>query len=276
MSDSRPIGVFDSGLGGLSVWREIARQLPRESILYLADQAHVPYGSRRLPEVRELSHGIARFLLDQGAKLIVVACNTASAAALHDLRRTFPEVPFVGMEPAVKPAAERTHNGVVGVIATPATFQGELFASLMKRYASDVRVLTQVCPGLVEAVEANKMDDPETKAVLRKCLVPLIDAGVDQLVLGCTHYPFLRPIIEQVIGTNVEVIDPAPAVARQTGRVLARRGLEADLRHGPYVFYTSGDVTPFAAGVERLVPFAGESPQVRAVRWRDGRLQAQG
>ena len=135
------IGVFDSGVGGLSVWREIVRQFPNEWTLYIADQAHVPYGSRRLAEVRELSEGTTRFLLAQGARVIVIACNTASAAALHYLRCTFPQVPFVGMEPAVKPAVERTCTGVVGVIATQATFQGELFASLLERYSGDIRVI---------------------------------------------------------------------------------------------------------------------------------------
>jgi len=242
MSDPRYIGVFDSGVGGLSVWREIARQFPHERTLYLADQARVPYGSRQLAEVRELSGGITRFLLDQGAKIIVVACNTASAAALHHLRRTFPDVPFVGMEPAVKPAVERTHNGVVGVIATQATFQGALFASLVARYA--------------------------------EYLAPLIERGADQLVLGCTHYPFLRPAIERVVGTNVAVIDPAPAIARQTGRVLAQWGLKADPAGGHHVFYTSGDAAAFATMVRRLVPCVGEGVRVRAARWREGDLRA--
>jgi glutamate racemase len=274
MSDPRFIGVFDSGVGGLSVWREIARQLPHERTLYLADQAHVPYGSRQLAEVRELSAGITRFLLDHGAKIVVIACNTASAAALHHLRRIFPTVPFVGMEPAVKPAVERTHNGVVGVIATQATFQGELFASLVARYAAGVRVLTQACPGLVEAVEAGRLDTPETEARLRQVLTPLIEGGVDQLVLGCTHYPFLRPAIERVVGTNVAVIDPAPAIARQTGRVLARRGLEAGPAAGHHVFYTSGDAAAFSTMIQCLVPCVGEGVQVRAARWREGDLKA--
>lgn len=265
----RPIGVFDSGVGGLSVWREIARQLPHEDTLYLADQAHVPYGLRQIAEVRELSEGITRFLLAQGAKVIVVACNTASAAALRHLRRTFPDVPFVGMEPAVKPAAERTRNGVVGVIATPATFQGELFASLVERYAGDVRVLTRVCPGLVEAVEAGALDTPATEALLRESLTPLVEAGVDQLVLGCTHYPFLRPAIERVVGASVTVIDPAPAVARQTGRVLARRGTEASrARVGRRVFYTSGDVAVLTTMIERLLPHVGGDVDVQGVRWQ--------
>lgn len=276
MSERKPgvIGIFDSGVGGLSVWREVARQLPHEHTLYLADQAHVPYGSRRLAEVRELSEGITRFLLGQGAKLIVIACNTASAAALHYLRHTFPDVPFVGMEPAVKPAAERTHNGVVGVIATPATFQGELFASLVERYASDVQVVTRICPGLVDAVEAGRLDDAETEALLRDCLTPLIEAGADQLVLGCTHYPFLRPAIERVVGKDVAVIDPAPAVACQVGRILARRGLEADhTPAGHRVFYTSGDGAAFAAMVRRLVPSPGARADVREIKWEDGCLE---
>jgi glutamate racemase len=284
MSDSGFIGIFDSGVGGLTVWREISLQLPHEDTLYLADQAHVPYGSRRLAEVREFSEEITRFLLYRGAKVIVVACNTASAAALHSLRRTFSNVPFVGMEPAVKPATERTRNGVVGVIATPTTFQGELFASLVERYASDVQVLAQVCPGLVEAVEAGALDTHETEELVRRCLTPLIEAGVDQLVLGCTHYPFLRPVIERVMGTEVAVIDPAPAVACQTTRVLARLGSEAvpsvsseghGHRIGPRrrLFYTSGDVAAFTAMVKRLHPFVGEEPRVDGLRWREGRLE---
>jgi glutamate racemase len=282
MSDTGFIGIFDSGVGGLSVWREIACQLPHECTLYLADQAHVPYGSRRIAEVRGLSEGITHFLLRQGAKVIVVACNTASAAALHHLRRTFPEVPFVGMEPAVKPAVAQTRNGVVGVIATQATFQGELFASLVERYAGDVRVLTQVCPGLVEAVEVGAFDTSETEALLRQCLTPLLEVGVDQLVLGCTHYPFLRQTIERVVGAGVTVIDPAPAVARQTGRVLAQRGLEASPLAGSarrrgcvghHLFYTSGDVTTFTTMIGRLFPFARAGAEVRSVRWLAGRLE---
>jgi len=285
MSNHRCVGVFDSGVGGLSVWREIARQLPQENTVYLADQARVPYGSRRLTEVRELYEGITRFLLDQGAKLIVVACNTASAAALHYLRRAFPNVPFVGMEPAVKPAVERTDNGVVGVIATPATFQGELFASLVERYASDVKVLTQVCPGLVEAVEASRLNTPETQALLRQCLKPLIEAGVDQLVLGCTHYPFLRPAIKRVVEAGVAVIDPAPAVARQARRVLARQGLATAhpngsgqprrTRTGHHIFYTSGDAAAFAATFAQLIPSMSADVDVRHVRWHKDRLRVQ-
>jgi glutamate racemase len=181
------------------------------------------------------------------------------------------------MEPAVKPAVERTRSGVVGIIATPATFQGELFASLVERYAGDARVLTQACPGLVEAVEAGTLDASETEALLRRCLAPLIEAGADQLVLGCTHYPFLRPAIERVVGPGVAVIDPAPAVARQTARVLSQSGLRADRSHASrHTLYTSGDVAAFAALIERFFPLLGKDVEVRTVRWRTGRLETTG
>ena len=149
-----PIGIFDSGVGGLSVLRAVRQALPQEALIYLADQAHVPYGPRPVEQVRTFAEGITRYLLSQGAKLIVVACNTASAAALHSLRQAFPELPFVGMEPAVKPAAEHTQTGVVGVLATPATFQGALYASVIERFASGVTVLQDTCPGLVMEIEA--------------------------------------------------------------------------------------------------------------------------
>ncbi|HEY76217.1 MAG TPA: glutamate racemase [Thermoflexia bacterium] len=259
------IGVFDSGVGGLSIWREIVRQLPHCDTFYVADQAHVPYGPRPLMEVRRFAEGIARFLIDEGAQVVVLACNTASAAALHYLRATFPQIPFVGMEPAVKPAAQNTRTGVVGVIATPATFQGELFASLLERFANNVTVLTRACPGWVEAVEAGALDTPETEALVRSCLEPLLEAGIDELVLGCTHYPFLRTAIERVVGPDIEVIDPAPAVARQTGRVLAARGIVPSSRHvGRHRFATTGDPARFRSMVRRLV---GVEAEVEPLAW---------
>lgn len=273
MLGAQSVGVFDSGVGGLSVWREIARRSPHESTIYLADQAHVPYGPRPLNQVQALSEEIARFLLSRGCKIIVVACNTASAAALHSLRRTFPDTPFVGMEPAVKPAVEQTRNGVVGVIATQATFQGALFASLIERYGGDTRVLTHTCPGLVAAVEGGALDTPETKRLLQRCLTPLIAAGIDQLVLGCTHYPFLRPAIEDLLGPTVQVIDPAPAVARQTERVLAQRELEADRgRTGRHIFYTTGDTGAFSRMIERLLPTHAHATHAQPIRWRGNHL----
>jgi len=273
MNSHGPIGIFDSGIGGLSVWREIVRQFPCEDTVYVADQAHVPYGPRSMEEVRDFSEAIARFLLDRGAQAVVIACNTASGAALSYLREVFPDVPFVGMEPAVKPATAHTRSGVVGVIATPGTFHTDRFASLVERYAGNVRVLSQTCPGLVEAVESGQLDGPKTEALLRDCLTSLIEAGIDQLVLGCTHYPFLRPAIERIVGEDVAVIDPAPAVARQTGRVIRHSPQE---RTGQHTLYTSGDPAEFAKTVRVLVhandDTSGSIYRCRAVHWRDGQL----
>jgi glutamate racemase len=257
------IGVFDSGVGGLSILREIVHQLPSQDVLYFADSAHVPYGDRELEQIRLFSESITLFLAEQGADVVVVACNTASAVALHYLRERF-DLPIVGMEPAVKPAAERTHSQQVGVIATPATFQGELFARLVERFAHDTVVHTQVCPGLVERVEAGLVDDPETETMLRGYLDPLLAVGIDSLVLGCTHYPFLRAAIERVVGPEAEVIDPAPAVARQAGRLLAQQGALRDGAQGQVVYFTSGDPSVFKARLRRLVAIPGP---VRAVCW---------
>ncbi len=265
------VGVFDSGVGGLSVLREVVRRLPHHDMLYLADSAHVPYGPRRLEEIRALARGITSFLIDRGACVVVVACITASAASLHDLRAHF-QVPIVGMEPAVKPAVEHTRSRHVGVIATQATFQGELFARLVERFAQDTVVHTQACPDLVERVEAGQTDGPETEALLRRYLEPMLAAGIDSLVLGCTHYPFLRPAIERVIasaGKQVEVIDPAPAVARQTERVLERLDHLVAEGSGQVTYLTSGDPVAFEAQVRRLVDIPGP---VRPVRWEGGSL----
>ena len=263
------VGVFDSGVGGLSVARELMAQLPAQPLVYLADQIHAPYGQRSLEEIRALSDGITRFLLAQGARVIVIACNTASAAALRWLRAKYPDVPFVGMEPAVKPAAERTKTRHVGVLATPATFQGELFASLVDRFGADVRVHTQVCPKFVPLVEAGELDSPRTRAAVQEYVGPLIEAGVDELVLGCTHYPFLLPLIAEVAGPGVEIIDPAPAVARQVGRVLAGRGWVADGAGSERVFCTTGDAKRFERALRELL---GVEMEARRAVWGDGRL----
>jgi len=264
------LGIFDSGVGGLSVLRAIRTELPAENLLYFGDQGHVPYGPRTLEEVRAFSEGITRFLLGLGAKLIVVACNTASAAALHYLRQTFPDVPFVGMEPAVKPAAEHTQSGVVGVLATPATFQGALYASVVERFANDVMLLQNTCPGLVGQIEAGKLDTHETRLILEKAIRPMLLKGIDTIVLGCTHYPFVIPLIKEITGNQVQVIDPAPAVARQTKRLLGyeansieKRGYHAS---GTLRLFTSGSPEAF----ETLLPMLlGESGYVEGVVWLD-------
>lgn len=264
------IGVFDSGVGGLSVLRAIRQILPTQSIVFLADQAHVPYGRRSLGEVRQYSEAITRFLLAQGAKLIVVACNSASAASLHHLRHIFPAIPFVGMEPAVKPAAEQTRTGVVGVLATPATFQGELYASVVERFAHDVTILKNTCPGLVEEIEAGRLDSKQTRQILEQALLPMMTQHIDTIVLGCTHYPFVIPLIQEIVDTQVRVIDPAPAIAKQTERLLRENGLlEINKTQKEMRFVTSGE----PQNLERLLPdLLGEKASVEQICWRGGEI----
>lgn len=257
MSDARPVGVFDSGIGGLSILAEIHRQLPAESVVYLADQAWAPYGERELAEVRARVFAVVDHLLGRGAKALVLACNTASAAALHELRDVFPTVPIVGMEPAVKPAAEQSDGGVVGVLATKATFQGELYASVVDRHAASVRVMERAGNGLVELIEAGELDGPEIESVLHGHLAPMLAAGVDTLVLGCTHYPFIAATIGRILGDGVRLIDPAPAVARQLGRVLARNGLLAAAESAATTaYFTTGSASRLSLQVERLLGVA--------------------
>ena len=268
---SSAIGVFDSGVGGLSVLRAVRRELPHEQLIYIADQAHVPYGPRGLEEVRTFVIGITHFLLSQPVKLIVVACNTASAAALHHLREQFPGVPFVGMEPAVKPAAEHTQSGAVGVLATPATFQGELYSSVVERFAHDVKVYQDTCPGLVERIEAGDLQGTSTAAILKRAIDPMVQKGIDTIVLGCTHYPFVIPQIQHIAGPGVRVIDPAPAIARQTRHVLRGMNLLADSDDSPGVrFYTSGDPRRF---LDLAAVLLGETGEVGKLRWGAGELK---
>lgn len=270
MIPDQPIGVFDSGVGGLSVLRAIRALLPAEPVLFFADQGHVPYGPRPLEEVRAFSEEITRFLVGGEAKLIVVACNAASAAALHHLRQTFPGTRFVGMEPAVKPAAESTHTGAVGVLATPATFQGALYASVVERFASGVTLYQDTCPGLVQQIERGELDTPATRAILEKALRPMLDRGIDTVVLGCTHYPFIIPLIQMITGPGVRVIDPAPAVARQIGRLLDTSGERAaGSGSGALHFFTSGPSAQFESLLPRLL---GETGPVIGVEWKNGRV----
>ena len=225
-----PLGVFDSGVGGLSVVHAIMTELPNERLVYIADNANCPYGPRPPEEIFELSLGISHCLIQRGAKAIVVACNTASAAALSTLRNEL-DVPFIGMVPAVKPAILSTHSGVVGVLATPGTLHGRLYEEVVSQYGADVQVLANPCPGLVELIEAGELAGARTEALLRRCIDPLVEAGADRLVLGCTHYPFVIPTIERLYGGRLEVIEPSQAIARQVRRVLSEREFLATSPH---------------------------------------------
>ncbi len=250
MADAAPIGVFDSGVGGLSVLHEIRARLPHESLIYLADCGHVPYGEKTPEYIRARCRAIAEFLLARGAKALVLACNTATAAAAADLREQYPQVPIVAMEPAVKPAAEATRSGVVGVLATTGTLKSARFAALLDRFASDVRVITQPCPGLVERIELGDLNGPQTRELLQGYVEPLLAEGCDTLILGCTHYPFLRPLLRELVPADVSLIDTGAAVARQLERLLQARGLLAQGNAKKTELWTSGAVE----GLERVLP----------------------
>jgi len=234
-----PVGVFDSGVGGLSVLAEIQRLLPNESLLYVADCGHIPYGEKSPEFIRQRCRLVAEFFREQGAKAMVLACNTATVAAVADLREQYPNWPLVGMEPAVKPAAAATRSGVVGVLATTGTLQSAKFAALLDRFASDVRVITQPCPGLVECIEAGDLSSPTLRDLLQGYLKPLLDAGCDTLMLVRTQYPFLKPLLAQMVPPSIAIIDTGAAVARQLQRLLGERNLLSDGPVRDTQFWTS-------------------------------------
>lgn len=241
LDKTRPIGVFDSGLGGVSVLRELVAALPAEDFIYVADNAHCPYGGKTTEAIIERTVAITDFLLLHDVKLIVVACNTATVAAVEFLRARYP-ISFVGMEPAVKPAAIATRSGVVGVLSTGVTASGERLQRLIRDHAQGVQVLTQPCPGLVEQVEAGELETVQTRELLQRYLSPLLAAGADTLVLGCTHYPFLKPLITELVGPDVVLIDTGAAVARRCVAVMAQNGLLATgAGHGTLRWYSSGE-----------------------------------
>lgn len=219
MEKESSIGIFDSGIGGISVYRSIRKLMPDESVIYLADQENMPYGSKELALILEYSKGITEFLLEKKCKIIVIACNTACAAALHTLRKLFPSVLFVGMEPAVKPAVEKTLTNSVGILATEGTFKGDPYAGVIKRFAKGVKVYEQPCNGLAEAIERD-YDNTKIREMLASWIQPLKVKGIDQLALACTHYPLVIEQIKDIAGPNINVIDPAEAIARRVFSLL--------------------------------------------------------
>lgn len=257
------IGVLDSGVGGLSVLREVRRTLPGEHLIYVADSAHAPYGDRDAAFIDGRVSAIADFLVARGAKAIVVACNTATGIAVDGLRQRL-HLPVVAIEPAVKPAAQLTRTGRIGVLATSRTLASERFRGLVTTHASGVDVLEQACPGLVERVEAGDFSGPETRVLVEGYVAPLRDAGVDVLVLGCTHFPFLAPLIRDVVGSGVSIIDPSAAVARELARRLGATGLASSRTDGgDETFLTTGDPAMVAPVVGHVW---GASVEVAGVR----------
>jgi glutamate racemase len=238
--NANAIGVFDSGVGGLSVLRHIRAQLPNLPLLYVADSGHVPYGSKTQDYIRERSVVLTEFLMRHGAAAVVIACNTATAAAAAPLRARF-TLPIVAMEPAVKPAVSATRSGVVGVLATVGTLESARFAALLEQYAGEVEIITQACPGLVEQVEAGELASAATRELVARYSRPLVDRGADTIVLGCTHYPFLKPLIAEIVGPGVHLIDTGEAVARQVVRKLPEALIGRIDTQPTERFWTTGD-----------------------------------
>lgn len=234
-----PIGIFDSGLGGLSVTKEIIEFLPGESIIYLADSKNAPYGEKSKEEIIQFSIKNTELLLGLGCKLIVVACNTATTNAIKILRDKY-DVAFIGIEPAIKPAALNTKTGKIGVLATRGTLASELFLSTSSKF-NDVEFIEVEGKGLVTLIEAGKIE--ETKPLLKKYLLPMIEKGADKIVLGCTHYPFLIPLIKEIIPASVNIIDSGLAVAKQTKAVLQKQNHLSDKEEARYSFYTNNDLS---------------------------------
>jgi len=236
-----PIGFFDSGVGGTSIWKEMIKILPNEHTIYLADSANAPYGKKTKEQIVALSEKNTKFLLSQGCKMIVVACNTATTNAISYLRAKY-NVPFIGIEPAIKPAAFYTKTNTIGILATQGTLSSELFAKTSNEFASDVRVIEQVGKGLVELIEDNRIDSDEMQDLLRSYLEPMMASEIDHLILGCTHYPYLIPHIKKIVGDKVSIIDSGYAVSKQIKKVLQNQNsLNQSTRRGSYQFYTNSD-----------------------------------
>ena len=274
-----PVGVFDSGLGGLSVAWEIHRLMPANHIVYVGDTAHVPYGPRSAEEVREFSMGISSFLIERAkCRVIVVACNTAVSAGIVALRERF-AIPIVAIEPGIKPAVAQTRTGKVGVLATVGTAGGERLHSLINRYGGSVEVLTQPCPGLVECVEQGDLASDKTRRLVEKYVLPLKERGVDTLVLGCTHYPFLRPLIAEVAGNEIALVDTGEAVARQAARVAPPLpNSVTGNRSGIIECQVTGELQASEAGFKACFAFFGDlkPPLLSRLRWRGKELYDNG
>ncbi|SUO93362.1 glutamate racemase [Suttonella ornithocola] len=244
IKNNAPIGLFDSGIGGTSVWREIQQRLPSESTILIADSANAPYGERSHAQIIDLCCQNCETLLDKGCKLIVVACNTATTNAIQTLRARY-KVPFVGIEPAVKPAAIVSHTRKIGILATKGTLSSDFFhqrsAELIKAYR--IQLIEQCGTGIVERIEAGKLDTEEMREHLQYLLAPLLAANIDMLVLGCTHYPYLRAQLRTILPMNIKIVDAEEAVARQTARLLAENDLLANEQHRPeHQWFSTGEV----------------------------------
>jgi glutamate racemase len=262
MTTLDPIGVFDSGIGGLSVWNELVKEIPNESLIYFADSANAPYGTKSKEFIVGRSRAITEYFVDRGCKLVVMACNTATGSAISTLRREF-SIPFVGVEPAIKPAAMDSKTGHIGVLATAQTFKGEHFMRSIQLFGQSVEVHETVGTGLVELIEEGMVQSRQTRDLLNRYLKPMIDQRIDHLVLGCTHYPFLIPVLREILPEGIQIVDPAPAVARQTRKVLTDMGvLNPGISAPAFRFLTTGEPL-FLSDV--ITQITGEHHQVTQV-----------
>ena len=252
LNKNNPIGVFDSGVGGISVLKHIHALLPHENLIYVADSANAPYGNKTSAFIQERALTIADFLIKQGAKALVIACNTATAAAAETLRAHY-TIPIIGMEPAVKPAAAASKNGIIGVLATVGTLKSAQFAALLESYGRNVKVVTQACVGLVECIERGELQTEHTLKLIQQYCAPLLAEGADTIVLGCTHYPFVRPLIEQVVSKDVQIIDTGAAVAKHLQKKLAEKNLLATANaEASVVFWTNNPADNAAQVIKAL------------------------
>lgn len=240
MIDNRPIGFFDSGVGGTSIWKEVIQLLPNENTIYLADSRNAPYGIRTKEEIVKLSFKNTDLLLQKGCKLIVVACNTATTNAIENLRNAYKATSFIGIEPALKPAVASSQTNLIGVLATKGTIVSDLFSKSVQSF-KDTKIIEQIGYGLVELIENNKIDSPEMTQLLHLYLTPMIEAGIDYLVLGCSHYPYLIPQMRTILPSHIKIIDSGQAVARQTQKVLSSTSGFSDTKEAENIFYTNGD-----------------------------------
>lgn len=248
--NSNPIGIFDSGVGGTSIWKEIQKLLPNERTIYLADSKNAPYGEKSREQILELSIKNTELLLGKGSKIIVVACNTATTNAIDFLRKNY-DVPFIGIEPAIKPAALQSKSKSVGILATKGTLSSSLFHSTSENHATGIKIIEKEGTGLVPLIESGKADSDETKALLRTYLKPMLEKGIDYLVLGCTHYPYLIPVLKEMLPATVQIIDSGEAVARQTKAVLVKNDiLNKSRNNGGHEFYSNLDPSVLESFVE--------------------------
>ncbi|OGU55716.1 MAG: glutamate racemase [Ignavibacteria bacterium RBG_13_36_8] len=249
--NSNPIGVFDSGVGGLTVWRELIKMLPHENTIYFADSKNCPYGSKKLKEIRELTFAIVKFLLSKKCKLILIACNSISASIINELRKVYPDVPFVGMEPAIKVAASLTDTKNIGVLATEATVNGELYNKTKQIIPEEININVQIGHSLVELVEAGELESQEVSDTLKKYINSFLNNAVDNVVLGCTHYPFLIDKMKEISGNKINYIDPAQAVIKQVERLLVQYDIQNSASNAAdHQMYSSGKNFP----VKKLLP----------------------